>query len=340
MANADASATYWNTPQYHGQLLTLGLTDKNCKFLNMIGGLGTMGRAGGAKTTTVLKFPLNSENAFDAASQQDITEDETATTPTPRNYDRAQTEYNYIQIFHRGVGASYLSLSAKGVLSGLPIIGDVQDENDPWTDNLNMNIRQMAIDIEYHMLNGQPNESASSAEASRMAGLFATQNKDGGAAHTLNTNKVDAGGDALTVADVDALLLLMKETSYAPMVNPVFIGRYSAIKELADLYGVTIMAGPTNSIGTVSGQIDTIVTQAGRFPLVEVPQCPANTLGLIDLAYVSPVFLPVPERNGRPGGYMFFEPISKVGAADRGQLYCQISLDYTTEHYHGKIYNF
>ena len=84
----------------------------------------------------------------------------------------------------------------------------------------------------------------------------------------------------------------------------------------------------------------TIVTQAGRFPLVEVPQCPANTLGLIDLAYVSPVFLPVPERNGRPGGYMFFEPISKVGAADRGQLYCQISLDYTTEHYHGKIYNF
>ena len=85
MANADASATYWNTPQYHGQLLTIGLTDKNCKFLNMIGGLGTMGRAGGAKTTTVLKFLLNSENAFDSPSQQDITEDETATTPTPRN---------------------------------------------------------------------------------------------------------------------------------------------------------------------------------------------------------------------------------------------------------------
>lgn len=340
MANADESATFWNTPQYHGQLLTLGLTDKQCRFLNMIGGLGGMGSAGGAKRTNVLKFPLNSNNAFDAPSQQDITETETATAPTPRNYDRAQDEYNYIQIFHKGVGASYLAQSATGVLSGLPIVGDVEAPNDPWIDNLNMSIRQLAIDIEYHMLNGQLNASASAGEASRMAGLFAAQDKDGNAVHTLTTNKVDCGGDALTVADIDALILLLKETSYAPMDNMVIIGRYSALKDLADLYGVATMATPQNNIGTVYGQIDTISVQGGRFPLVEVPQCPANQLGFVDLRYLSPVFMPVPERNGRPGGYLFYEPIAKTGAADKGQIYCQISLDYTTQKYHGKLYNF
>ncbi|MGB3988772.1 MAG: DUF5309 family protein [Minisyncoccales bacterium] len=340
MANDDAMATYWNTPQYHGQLLTIGLTEKNCRFLNMIGGLGGMGPAGGMRTTGVLKFPLNSENAFDGPSQQDITEDETKITPTARNYDRAQSEYNYIQIFHRGVGATYLAQSATKALSGLSIVGNVEDPNDPWADNLNMNLRQMAIDIEYHMLNGQFNESAASNEASRMAGLFAQQDKDGNAVHTLNTNKVDASADALTTDDVDALILLLKETSYAPMENMVIVGRYSALKTLTDLYGTAVMAGPTNTIGTVYGQINQIITEGGRFPLVEVPQCPPNELGFLDLKYLSPVFMPVPERNGRPGGILFYEPISKVGAADQGQIYCQISLDYTSEHYHGKIYNF
>lgn len=340
MANTDAVATSWNTPQLHGQLLTFGLTDKNCKFLSMIGGLGNIGPAGGPKIAKDFKYPLNSNNALDTPAQEDITETETATAPTPRNYDRTQDEYGYIQIFHKGVGATYAAQSALNKLTGLALAGFPEDINDPFLSNFNMTMRQLTMDVEWHMLNGKLNESASAGEASRMAGLFATQNKDSGAAHTINTNKVDAGGDALTVADVDAMLLLMKETSFAPMKNPVFIGRYSAIKKLADLYGVAVMAGPDNNIGTVSGQIEYITTQAGKFPLIEVPQAPALTLGLIDLAFCSPVFLPVPERNGRPGGVLFYEPINKAGAVDQGQIYGQISLTYTAEEYHGKIYNF
>lgn len=340
MANSTAVATSWITPQYHGQLLTLGMTDKNCKFLSMIGGLGGLGQAGGMKQAKTFKFPLNSKNALDTPTQQDVTEDSTTTAPTPRNYDRVQDEYGYIQIFHKGVGSTWAAESETAKLSGLAITGEVEDLNDPFLSNFNMQMRQLTMDIEWHMLNGKLNESAASSEASRMAGLFAVENKDGGAAHTINTNKVDCGGDALAVADVDAMLLLMKETSFAPMVNPVFIGRYSSIKKLADLYGVAVMAGPTNNVGTVSGQIDTIVTQAGRFPLVEVPQCPAAVLGLIDLAYCSPVFLPVPEKNGRPGGLVFYQPLAPTGAADKGQIYTQCSLTYTEETYHGKIYNF
>lgn len=340
MANSSALATSWLTPQYHGQLLTLGLTEKNCKFLSMIGGLGGVGAAGGAKLAKAFKFPLNSNNALDTPTQQDIPEDTAVTAPTPRNYDRAQDEFGYIQIFHKGVGSTWAAESETDKLSGLALTGEVEDYNDPFVSNFNMTMKQLAVDVEWHMLNGKLNESAASSEASRMAGLFAVENKDGGAAHTINTNKVDAGGDALSTADVDAMLLLLKETSYAPMKNPVFIGRYSAIKKLADLYGVAVMAGPENNIGTVGGQIEYIVTQAGKFPLFEVPQAPALTLGLIDLAYCSPVFLPVPEKNGRPGGVLFYTPTALTGAADKGQIYGQISLTYTAEEYHGKIYNF
>ncbi|MCK9569677.1 DUF5309 domain-containing protein [Candidatus Pacearchaeota archaeon] len=339
MANTNAVATSWITPQYHGQLLTLGLTEKNCKFLSMIGGLGGFA-SGGAKIAKAFKYPLNSNNALDTPTQQDIPEDTASTAPTPRNYDRAQDEFGYIQIFHKGVGSTWAAESETAKLSGLALTGEVEDLNDPFVSNFNMTMKQLAMDVEWHMLNGKLNESAASNEASRMAGLFATQNKDAGAAHTINTNKVDCGGDALTVADVDAMLLLLKETSYAPMKNPVFIGRYSVLKKLADLYGVTVMAGPTNNMGTVSGQIDTIVTQAGKFPLVEVPQCPAANIGLIDLAYVSPVFLPVPEKNGRPGGVLFYTPTAMTGAADKGQIYGQIGMTYTAEEYHGKLYNF
>lgn len=340
MANTDAVATSWITPQYHGQLFTFGLTDKNCRFLNMIGGLSGLGPAGGAKIAKTFKYPLNSNNAVDAGAQQDITEDETATAPTPRNYDRVQDEYGYIQIFHKGVGSTWAAESETAKLSGLSITGEVADLNDPFLSNFNMTMRQLAVDVEWHMLNGQLNESASSAEASRMAGLFATQNKDAGAAHTINTNKVDCQGDALTTADMDAMLLLMKETSFAPMRNPVIVGRYSALKKLTDLYGVAVMAGPLNNIGTISGQIDRIATEAGVFPVMEVPQCPANTLGLIDLAYISPVFLPVPEKNGRPGGVLFYTPTAMTGAADKGQIYGQIGMTYTAEEFHGKLYNF
>ena len=138
----------------------------------------------------------------------------------------------------------------------------------------------------------------------------------------------------------DALMLLMKETSFSPMNDPVIVCRYSVKKKLCDLYGTTIMAGPNNNIGTVSGQIDTISTEAGRFPIMEVDQAPALTVLVLDMAHISPVFLPKPERNGAAGGIMFLEPLAKTGAADRMQLYSQFGIDYAAQKYHGKITNF
>lgn len=334
MANADSIATVWNTPQYHGQLLTQA--SPLTSFLNRIGGIG-----GGARYRIAKgwEFALNSHNALDASTQKTITETDAQTAPTPRVYDRGQ-DTQVCQIFHYGVGSTWPAESDVSKLSGLYVSGELEDVNDPFISNFNMTMQQAQQDIEKHMLTGLYRKSAASDQANQMRGIFSRTVQGGGAGVTLSTNDVDCGGDALTVADVDALMLLFKATSFVPTNNMTIVGQYASLKKLADLYGVTVIADPNNTIGTVGGQIKTVVTQAGAFPLMEVPQMPANTLGWLDFAKIVPVFLPVPERNGRPGGMFFYTDLAMTGAADKGQLYGQMSIDITAEELHGQIWNF
>jgi hypothetical protein len=62
------------------------------------------------------------------------------------------------------------------------------------------------------------------------------------------------------------------------------------------------------------------------------PQMAAGTLLIADMAYINPVFLPVPGK-----GTVFYEELAKVGAGTKGQLYCQAGIGYTAEEYHGTI---
>lgn len=333
MANASSIATSFNTPQYVGQLITQGSPETS--FLRRIGGLGGA-RSKVAKGWT---FALNSHNALDASVQKTITETDLQTAPTPRVYDRGQ-DTQVCQVFHYGVGSTWPAESDLTTLSGIPVTGQPEDLNDPFVSNMNMTIQQAAQDIEYHMLNGLYQLGSNVTTAYQMRGMFSRTVQGGGAGVTLGSNDGNCGGDALAVADVDALLLTMKETTYVPTSNLTICGRYSCLKKLADLYGVAVMADPMNNVGTISGQLQYIVTQAGKFELMEVPQMPALTLGFVDFSKISPVFLPVPEKNGRPGGYFFYSDVAMTGAADKGQLYGQISIDIGAEEYHGQLWNF
>jgi hypothetical protein len=57
-----------------------------------------------------------------------------------------------------------------------------------------------------------------------------------------------------------------------------------------------------------------------------------TTLLVADLAFCSPVFLPVPDK-----GVLFYEELSKTGASESGQIYGQMGIDYGPEEYHGTI---
>jgi len=333
MANTDHILTTFLTPQYHGQLILQGAPQTT--FLKRIGGLN----GGGAKIARGWTFAMNSHNALDASAQVSITEEGSITAPTPRAYDRAQ-DTQVCQIFQKGVGATYAAQSDLQKLSGIAITGPLESVNDPIASNLDMTLQQMAQDIEWCILNGKYQTAGNDTTAYQMRGIFSRTVQGGGAGVTITTHDVDCGGDALTTADFDALMLAMKETNPTPTNNLTIVGCYSAIKHLTDLYGIAPFAGPMNNIGTVSGAIDTIVTEAGRFPIMEVPQMATHVLGVVDFSKISMVFLPVPERNGRPGGYLFYEPLAKTGAVDLGQLYTQCSVDIGAEEFHGQLWNF
>ena len=78
--------------------------------------------------------------------------------------------------------------------------------------------------------------------------------------------------------------------------------------------------------------IKQIETDFAMLGVVWAPQMVTSTLLIADLAFCSPVFLPVPEK-----GVLFYEELARTGASEKGQIYGQMGLDYGPEEYHGKI---
>jgi hypothetical protein len=55
------------------------------------------------------------------------------------------------------------------------------------------------------------------------------------------------------------------------------------------------------------------------------------------MARVNWVTQPVPGKSYLPDGMFFLEELSKTGAAEKYQMYGQLSLDYGSQKYHGTI---
>jgi hypothetical protein len=314
MANTSANTTYDINSNYVGELMRIGAG--RTPFLTMIGGVG----GANSKIAKDWYFPLNAQYSLEAASQPAITETSSLTAGTPTNYDKAQ-DTNVVQIFQEPVVVSYASQSATSKLSGLAIAGLPIDEQDPLAFQIKANMEQMALDMDYTFINGAYQAPANAGVAAKTRGLLAA----------CSTNAVNAGGDALTTADVDALLLSMVG-AHAPLKDPTVFCTAATKQRLTVLYGNAALVTPDTKVG---GQaIDTINTDFCRLKVVYEPQMVSGSLVVADMAYVNPVFLPVPGK-----GTLFYEELAKTGAASKGQIYCQAGIGYTAEEFHGKITN-
>jgi hypothetical protein len=315
MANTSANTTYDINTNYIGELIRIGAG--RTPFLTAIGGIG----GANAKTAKDWSFPLNAQYSLEGASQPAITETDSLTAGTPTNYDKAQ-DLNYCQIFQEPVVVSYAAQSAISKLSGLALTGVPVEEQDPLAFQIKANLEQVALDMDYTFLRGTFAAPTNAATATKTRGLI----------EACASGAVNAGGDALTTADIDALLLDMVG-HHAPLKDPTIICTAATKQRLTTLYGNAALVSPDTKVG---GQaIDTINTDFCRLKVMYEPQMVAGTLLIADMAYISPVFLPVPGK-----GVLFYEELAKVGAGSKGQIYCQAGLGYTAEEYHGKITNF
>lgn len=316
MANENALATTWNCPNYTGELYLIGANQT--PFLNMIGGL----QGGAIRTVADFQFSLAQPWALEAASQPEIAETASVNAPDPWTYVRAQ-DVNTVQIFQRAVSVSYAKQSVVGQvvadantkLFDTTGVQPVQNERD---FQISAHMRQISVNTDYTFLNGAYAQATSAAVAPKSRGIITG----------ISSNTVDAVAADLSKSLIDQLLRTMASNG-AEFVNPVvFVNAYQKQK-ISDIYGY---APEDRNVGGFN--IKQVETDFAILGIVWAPNVPVSTLLISDLSVCSPVFLPVPEK-----GVLFYEELSKTGAAEKGQIYGQIGLDYGPEEYHGTITN-
>ena len=86
------------------------------------------------------------------------------------------------------------------------------------------------------------------------------------------------------------------------------------------------------AVGDGLSQVVGAVTDFGNVDVVISPYLSADEVLVYNPMVCAPVEMNVPGK-----GNFFYEPLAKTGAAERGQIFGQIGLDYGPEWFHGKF---
>lgn len=313
MSQVSGQGTIWNLLNYWGELFTADLI--NTPFLAMIGGL-----TGGMETEN-FEFASSSEFDFPAAAQPALTETQSLTAPTATEAVRTQIK-NVTQIFQQAVSLSYVKLSNKGRLSGINTGGKSNNVDDENAFQIDYNLKIIARNIEYTILNGVYQIATSAAVANKSRGMFA-------ACDLAGSTDIAAAGADLSKTLMDSLF----QTAFAagaPFMNPVIWVNGFQKTKLSDIYGYA----PTDrNVGGVDiKQLETDFGDIGIAPAHRF--IPTDDLLLADMSMIAPVTQPVPGK-----GNFFYEMLSKAGASENGQIFGQFGLDHGPAFAHAKITN-
>lgn len=325
MAQTTGTSTYWNTPNYDGLLWTADVVPgrgTGTPFLSIIGGLN----GGNARRVPDFDFAMSAEYDFPAASQPDIDETDSLTAPSATSPVLAQAR-NTAQIYQEAVDISYKKLSTTDRIA----TGIVQGSVGYWAEDGSMNqqnlvdqhtmyvLQKIARDANYTFLNGTFQQSTDSATSARTRGVITG----------VTSSAVAAAGAALSKPLLQELFRDVVENSggQAYQQMPMLFVNAFQKQGISDIYGYQ----PDD--WTIGGlNIQTILTDFGRVGVVYDPMVPTDTVLLAATNAIRPVFCDVPGK-----GNMFYEMLSKVGAAEKGQVYGQMGVDYANEKLHGKI---
>lgn len=311
MAQVAGQGTIWNLPNYFGELFTADLV--NTPFLGMIGGL-----TGGMETDN-FQFPVTSEYDFPAAAQPAITETDSLTAPAATAAIRTQVT-NVTQMFQQAVSLSYAKLANRGRLSGLNSGGKTNSIEDELNWQIDYNLKIIARNVEFSMLNGAYNLAANAGQANQTRGMFAACALGGGTV-------IAAGGAALDKTLMQTLFRTMFLAG-AMFLNPVIFVNGLQKQRISDIYG---FAPAERNVGGIN--IKQIETDFGVIGIADAHRfVPAANLLVADMSVIAPVSQPVPGK-----GNMFYEALAKTGASENGQLFGQIGLDHGPAFAHGAI---
>jgi hypothetical protein len=290
---------------YLGQLYLIGANQT--PFLNMMGGLGS------GITSKSFLFPVAQPYSLASASQPAITEAASVSSNTATTITRGQ-DTNTVQIFQETVEVSHAKQSTTGEFGGIQVIGDQPVQNE-FEFQKQAQLRQIAIDLEFSMLQGTYAAATDASTAAKMRGLE----------NAITTNTVAAGSVKLSKALVDSMLATMA-SSGAIFENVVLLCNAFQKQQISDIYGY---APEDRNVGGVN--IKQIETDFGTIGIAFDPQMKTDEVYAVEMTVCRLTFVPVKNQ------VMVFEMLAQTAASEKGQWYMQIGLDYGPEEYHGSI---
>lgn len=170
----------------------------------------------------------------------------------------------------------------------------------------------------------------------KATGSFKVASTKGGTAITLGTATVSYSRPAVAAPSTSTYLDLVQqvwdngglaESEYATFLLGSSQKR-NLSKAIAASYGQ--YTETNRNVGGIN--FTTFETDFGTFNTMLDRFMPADTLAVVSLEQLSPVFLEVPGK-----GHFFEEPLAKTGAQDKVQIYGEIGLEYGNELAHGKL---
>lgn len=308
---ADAIATSFGVLNYSGMLFDKG--NVRTPLSSIIGSR--------AKTTNHVEFVTGQEYTSGGdGSQPEISETASLTAPDATVVTREQ-KTNVTQIFMESVGISYAKQSNMGTLSGINIENQQANPVNELDFQVAAKIQKVNRDIEYTFINGVFNKATSDATANKTRGLIPA----------ITTNVTAMGNKPLGLWDIADMVKKIYGANAPTEGLCLWCDAITLFQINADAVqnGLTVVPAAREVNGIA---LSSVITPIGVVYLYLGECLPAGTALLLNLDVIAPVYQPVPGK-----GNFFLEPLAKVGAGEKYQLFGQIGLDHGPEWYHGKF---
>ena len=310
---SDEIITSFGVLEYSGMLFNKGNT--KTPFSAIIGSR--------AKSTNHVEFVIGQEYTGGGEGSQPAISEEASLTAPDATFITREQKTNVTQIFMESLYISYAKQSNMGTLSGINISNQSGNPVNELDFQVGARMQKVRRDIEYTYINGAYQKAANDSTANKTRGMI----------QAINSNVIDMGGKQLGLWDIADMMQMVYEanaptTGLVLWVDPITLKQINADAAQNNL---TIVPASREINGI---KLSSVITPLGEVYL-RLGEClPRGTALLLDFDVISPVYQPVPGK-----GNFFLEPLAKVGAGQKYQLFGQLGLDHGPEWYHGKFTN-
>jgi len=326
-----------NINNFTGELFKI--TPHRTPLLSASGGL----TGGKAVNSTYFQF-----QTVDNAVVSSVTPGSEGGAPNFNGRSRSAVQ-GVLEIFHEAVQITFTAQAAYGEIVPFDLASSYKNSidklalegtnpvNDEMAAQLELVLELVAKKAEFQAFNGAFSDGTSSTR--QMRGLDEHCSLSGGNIYFNDANGDGSGADQKIHWDTVAGAMKKLYDAGAPLREPVlFISPQMLLDLNKELVNPTVSGALTGGIlprdRNVGGvDIDTIVTPFGAMGLALSDYLPANKAFIVDMAFVTPVFLNVPGK-----GTVFIRDLDQGDNARMGKaVYMEMGYDFGPPQYHCEI---